>query len=98
MGNRIDAFGVGASTQAAGVGCLSPGNGFDVLIKNVGDVTVYIGQVDPNETTGVSPYTGYPLLPNESITVPNPVGSTHRVGFNTASGNTQLKILTVSAD
>lgn len=98
MANHLECTSGGAGPTANGVWCVNQANGFDVTIKNVGDVTVYIGSVNPEGETGVSPYSGFPLLPGERITVPNPVSSAHRVGFNTDSGTANLRIMQVVAD
>lgn len=98
MANHLETTSSGAGPTSAGVWCVSQANGFDVTIQNVGDVTVYIGSVDPTGSTGVSTYSGFPLRPGETITVPNPASTTYRVGFNTESGSAQLRLMQVVAD
>jgi hypothetical protein len=95
MTYRIEAHSGGAGPTADGVWCLNAGNDFDVMIRNVGNVTVFIGPVDPNGSTGVDTNSGYPLLPGETITVPNPASASHRVGFSTEEGHANFRILTV---
>jgi hypothetical protein len=81
----LDAVNVGVGPQSAGQYRYASNTRTPVLIKNVGTVTAYIGSTATvDNTSTISPNSGYPLLPGESIQVPGLLTSDgYQIAFNT---------------
>lgn len=92
---HIDAISIGAGSS--GQYYYNNPNPTPVLVKNVGDITAYIGGVDStNGSSVVDPNGGFPLLPGETREFPAQTNTNYRLGFNTASGSTSLRVLGLS--
>lgn len=67
------------------------------LVKNVGANVVYVGRVSLSNTDPININNSWPLEPGETVLVPGydtPTGgASFTVGFNTASGTSQVRIL-----
>lgn len=68
----------------------------DLLVKNIGPNTVYVGRCDTNSSqayidTGI----GYPIAPGESCVVPAslPADDRYLPGFNTESGTSEIRYI-----
>jgi hypothetical protein len=98
MTYRIEAVSQGVRTPSDGQYQYETSTRDVILVKNVGDVTVYIGSVLKTGSDTISDSSGYPLLPNESMEVPGLASTdTYVLAFNTAAGEggSTLRILAI---
>jgi len=85
------------AVDATGYNIYNPGTTDPFRVKNVGENTVYVGHVRHDSTDPVNINASYPLAPGESVLVPGfdsaSGGAIRTVGFNTASGTSNVRIL-----